>query len=256
MKPAKHLVSRAFDQAAATYDSAAEVQRLACQRLAEKLADPGRGLILDAGCGTGFGLRLLLQRFPDAQGLGLDLSPAMLARAQPLNTLIGDIEHLPLADASIDLYWSSLTAQWCDLEQLLREARRVLRPAGQLALSTLGPATFGELRTAFAASDAYAHTLNFLSPEAVLERAAHAGLTGLHLERQTVITHHENFRALLASIKAIGANQVGSGRRRGLMTRNALQRAESAYEKQRQPQGLPLTYELIFLMAPAPQKNL
>ena len=65
--------------------------------------------------------------------------------------LAGDLEQLPLADASLDLYWSSLAIQWCDPLAVFREARRVLRPDGRLAVSTLGPATFHELREAFTA---------------------------------------------------------------------------------------------------------
>ena len=250
MKPAKPLIRRSFDQAADTYDAAAEVQRLACQQLADALPDsPGSGLILDAGCGTGYGLRLLLERFPAMQGIGLDIAPAMLHRARPLTTLVGDIEQLPLATSSVDLYWSSLTAQWCALDVVLAEAVRILRRGGQLALATLGSATFNELRTAFASSDNYRHTLNFLTPAAVSAHAQRADLHTIHIAHRPLVTFHKDFRTLLHSIKAIGANQIGTGQRRGLMSRSVWQKAEAAYEQQRQPNGLPLTYDLIFLIA-------
>lgn len=254
MKPAKHLVCRSFDSAAATYDSAAEVQRLACRQLAELLTDAGSGLILDAGCGTGFGLRLLRERFAAAPVIGLDLAPAMLQGTRPFPVVVGDVEHLPLASCSVDLYWSSLTAQWCHMDDLLREAARVLRPGGQLALSTLGPATFAELRAAFAHSDRYAHTLDFLTPEAVAAALQRTGFSLLRLEQRPLITFHDSFKLLLASIKAIGANQVGAGRRRGLMSRSVWQAAEAAYERQRRPEGLPLTYDLILLQAVKPRQ--
>lgn len=256
MKPPKHLICRAFDQAAATYDSAAEVQRFACQKLATDLDDPGSGLILDAGCGTGYGLRLLLECFPKASGIGLDLSLAMLAKANHAEVIAGDIEHLPFAAESVDLYWTSLTAQWCALDTLLDEAMRVLRPDGQLALATLGTQTFRELRTAFSASDGHTHTLNFLSPEAAGISARQAGFSNIQVEHHPLITYHSQFKPLLASIKAIGANQVGAGRRRGLMSRAAWQRAEAAYEALRLPEGLPLTYDLVFLKAAKPLPEL
>lgn len=256
MKLSRHLVSRSFDQAAATYDSAAEVQRLACQQLAVKLVNPGKGLILDAGCGTGYGSRLLHERFPQSNGIGLDISPAMLSQACLQTSIIADAEQLPLASACIDLYWCSLAAQWCCLDTLLDEAIRVLKPGGQLALATLGPATFAELRTAFAASDRYAHTLNFLTSATITKSAKLSGFKDIQIQHQPLITHHSNFKTLLTSIRAIGANQLGSGRRRGLMSRSVWHAAEKTYETLRQTEGLPLTYDLIFLVAnKAPTKD-
>lgn len=252
MKPEKPLIRRSFEQAAATYDAAAEVQRLACQQLADALPAavlPESGLILDAGCGTGYGLRLLLERFPAARGIGLDIAETMLHRARPLTTLVGDIEQLPFASASVDLYWSSLTAQWCALDVVLSEAVRVLRRGGQLALATLGTETFSELRTAFAHSDNYRHTLNFLTPDDIFSHTRQAGFQHIEIRHQPLLTYHKDLRSLLQSIKAIGANQIGSGQRRGLMSRTAWQRVEAAYEQQRLPDGLPLTYDLILLVA-------
>ena len=70
--------------------------------------------MLDAGCGTGNALAGLARRYPQAQLIALDLAPAMLSRArsrvpwwkqllarrpQPA-AVCGDIERLPLADAS------------------------------------------------------------------------------------------------------------------------------------------------------------
>jgi len=250
MHPAKYLIRRAFDKAAPTYDGAAEMQRFACHQLAAGLA---AGLcpqvILDGGCGTGFGWRLLAERFPDARLIGLDLAPSMLVHARLPSGIVGDLEQLPLADASVDLYWSSLTAQWCALSRLLPEAARVLRPGGHLAIATLGPATFAELGTAFAAGDDYTHTLAFPPVDTLLQHLATSGFREIVWQTELRTTHHVDLRTLLRSVKAIGANQLGSGRRRGLMTRATLARAEAAYENQRQPAGLPLSYDLVTLHA-------
>ena len=60
----------------------------------------------------------------------LDFAPGMLRRVGThCCRLAGDLEHLPLAAASIDLYWSSLAVQWCDLRRALAEAREE-SPAG------------------------------------------------------------------------------------------------------------------------------
>lgn len=250
MRPSKLQVRRAFGKAASTYDSAAEVQRQTCEHLAAALQpDLTPARILDAGCGTGYGWQILSAKFPTAFGIGVDLAESMLRQSRPLPGAAGDLEALPIRSASIDLYWSSLTVQWCDLSVVLHEAARVLRPGGQLAIATLGPDTFWELRSAFAASDRYQHTLGFIPAEAIPTRAAVEGFSEITLERERRISHHADLRSLLGNVKAIGANQVGPGRRTGLMTRKALERAETSYQALRTRDGLPLTYDLIYLTA-------
>lgn len=250
-RPSKARIRQSFERAAPTYDSAAGVQRLICQELLERLpSELSPRHLLDAGCGTGYALALLHKRFPQAALLALDLSPAMLGRiAMPCSRLAGDLEHLPLAEASLDLYWSSLAVQWCDLPLALTEARRVLRPAGQLALASLGPATFEELRQAFADVDDYRHTLPFQTSGDIENIARAAGFAAVDVKNNRKIAHYPNFITLLKAVKAIGANQLGDGRRTSLMSRASFSKAEAAAERQRSPAGLPLTYDVITLIA-------
>jgi len=249
-KPSKARVRQSFERAAPTYDSAAAIQRRICDHLLATLPPLSVTRLLDAGCGTGYALPLLRQRFPQAQAIGLDLSPAMLRRiATPCQRIAGDLEHLPLPAACLDLYWSSLAVQWCDLAAALREARRLLRPDGTLALASLGPETFGELRQAFAGVDEYRHTLAFHNADEVRLMAAAAGFGTVEVQRGKEIAHYPDFKSLLRSVKAVGANQVGLGQRTSLMSRSAFQRAEAAYEAQRTSAGLPLTYDVLTLHA-------
>ena len=250
-RPSKARIRQSFERAAPTYDSAASAQRSICQQLADRLPPgfkPAR--ILDAGCGTGYALALLQHQFPAAKTLALDLSPAMLQQiTTSCSRLAGDLEHLPLADASIDLYWSSLAVQWCELPKALQEARRVLRPSGQLAIASLGPATFHELRLAFADVDNFRHTLGFHAPLEIAAIAEKTGFTAVDVQNSTEIAHYPDFKSLLRAVKAIGANQIGEGKRTSLMSRSAFSQAEAAGEKLRSPAGLPLTYDVITLTA-------
>lgn len=250
-RPPKTRIRQSFERAAATYDSAAAVQRNICAQLLASLPSgltPAR--LLDAGCGTGHALGLLAKRFPAAAALALDFSPAMLQRVtSTAGRLAGDLEHLPLAAASVDLYWSSLAVQWCELPQVLAEARRVLSANGQLALASLGPDTFRELRHAFAGVDSYRHTLAFHTPAEITAMAHAAGFAAVDVRRDTQTAHYPDFRTLLKAVKAIGANQLGDGRRTGLMSRRSFSTAEAACETLRTPTGLPLTYDVITLNA-------
>lgn len=249
-KPTRARVRLSFERAAASYDNAAQVQRRICDRLATALPAAVPNRLLDAGCGTGYALPLLQARFPAARTIALDLSAGMLQRiGAPCCRLAGDLEHLPLADASLDLYWSSLAVQWCDLAQALREARRVLRGDAHLLLASLGPATFHELRHAFAGVDGFRHTLPFHSPREIARLASAAGFSRVEVKSGTEIAHYADFKSLLLAVKAVGANQLGAGRRPGLMSRRTFQSAAAAYETLRTTAGLPLTYDVIYLSA-------
>lgn len=249
--PPRTRIRQAFDQAASTYDRAADIQRHACQMLAEGLPAQAAPLhLLDAGCGTGYAAALLHQRYPQATLFALDLASAMLARVPAhCQRLCGDLEQLPLTTNSLDLYWSSLALQWCDLQRAMQEASRVIKPTGHLAIATLGPATFAELRQAFVSVDQHQHTLAFGKTDEIRRAAQAAGFSTVDVENRAKTTYHPDLRSLLRSVKAVGANQLGEGRRRGLLSPRSWQKIEAAYEVLRCPAGLPLTYDLIYLHA-------
>ena len=175
----------------------------------------------------------------------------MLARAQHATDACyaSDIEKLPFTDANFDLWWSSLTIQWCDAGKVFAEAKRVLKPGGQLALSTLGPDTFHELREAFSRVDRHRHTLPFNEAKAIGEALIGAGFKDIRLLRERHTVHYPDLKTLLRAVKAIGAQNVGEGGRNGMMGRDAWKKLETAYEEFRQPAGLPASYDVIFVYA-------
>lgn len=96
---------------------------------------PANARVLDAGCGHGRMMTYLAEG--DCRVTGIDLSPAMIARAnrdRPLfPTAVGSITDLPFPSASFDgiLYWYS-TIHLPDeaLPRVFAEARRVLDKNG------------------------------------------------------------------------------------------------------------------------------
>ncbi len=250
----KHAVRRAFDRAAASYDAAANLQRRVCELLLAELAEPAAARILDAGCGTGYALGRLASRWPESNIVAADFAPAMVAAAGGGNSrgVCADIEALPFVDAAFDLYWSSLSFQWCDAARAVAEAARVLAPGGRLAVSSLAAGTLAELDAAFAGTDRHRHVLHFPPAEALATACTVAGLTTVRLERHTLRFHHDDLASLLRELKALGANQVGGERRPGLMGRAAWQTVEQRYEARREAAGLPATFEVILCTASKP----
>jgi len=107
-------------------------------------------IILDAGCTVGDAAVMLKKRYPNARIIAADASPEMLKYAQQRDThiewLCASLTALPLPDHSVDLIMANGVLPWCDeLQKLLQEWRRILRPNGLLMLTAWGPDTLREL---------------------------------------------------------------------------------------------------------------
>lgn len=260
----KRRVRATFDRAASGYDDAAPLQHEICDRLLERLdwvkVAPRR--ILDAGTGTGRGARGLRRRYRGAVVHGLDLSPGMLQEARRQagwwrrpGWVCGDLESLPLADASLDLVFSSLALQWCnDLDRALEDFRRVLAPDGLLMFTTFGPDTLKELRLAWEAADTgHVHVNAFMDMHDIGDALVRAGFADPVMDMEMVTVTYPDLRSLMADLRAIGATNANIGRGRGLTPRARLRKAEAAYEAFRLPDGrLPATYEVVYGHAWAP----
>ena len=259
----KHRVRSSFDRAAATYDQAAVLQREICDRMAERLqyikSEPR--VILDAGCGTGYGARLLRQRYAKSRVIELDIAPAMLAASRGrqsgwkrflpfLNTpeqVCADIESLPLCDESVNMVWSNLALQWCnDLEATFAGMHRVLESGGLLMFSTFGPDTLKELRQAFGTLDGHAHVNRFPDMHDVGDALMRAGFAAPVMDMETVTQTYDDLAGLMRDLKALGAHNANQGRGRGLLGKGAWQRLQQNYEVLRREGKLPATYEVVY----------
>jgi len=250
--PDKRQVAASFSRAAESYDSVAELQRAVGSELLARLPNaspPSRWL--DLGCGTGHFSRALAERFPDAEGLALDIAEGMLRHARPLggagNFVAGDAERLPLQTQRCDLLFSSLAVQWCaDFAAVLAEARRVLKPGGVFAFSSLRVGTLQELRDSWQAVDGFVHVNRFRCFEDYQNLCAASGLAVLSLETRPQVLHYPDLRSLTHELKALGAHNLNPGRPGGLTGRRRIQALIEAYERFRQPQGLPATYQVVY----------
>jgi demethylmenaquinone methyltransferase/2-methoxy-6-polyprenyl-1,4-benzoquinol methylase len=133
------------------------------RRLAAEAAKPRGARVLDLGTGTG-ALAAEMSRQGAARVVGLDFALPMLAAASahPPQRLAGaplisqpewlaaDALLLPFVDAAFDIVVAAFALRnLVDLNQGLREARRVLRPGGQLITLEIVIPSSGLFRTLF-----------------------------------------------------------------------------------------------------------
>ncbi len=249
-------VREAFDRASSTYEAAAVLQSRVAEELLARLQpfDFHPAVILDLGAGTGRQAAELKQRYRRARVIALDLAPGMLREAarhqrflRRFARVCADAGRLPLESGSIDIVFSNLMLQWCDPPgDALAEVRRVLKPQGFFAFSTLGPDTLKELRSAWAEADGYNHVNRFLDMHDIGDAIVRAGLFEPVLDVDRLQVTYGDALTLMRDLKAIGARNAMAGRPCGLAGRARLQRVLGAYESCRKEGRLPATYEIVY----------
>ncbi|MDO8344997.1 MAG: malonyl-ACP O-methyltransferase BioC [Cellvibrio sp.] len=252
----KKKVAQSFSRAAATYDSVAQLQRDIGTQLFAQLSGnlPEQSSVLDLGSGTGFFTQQLAEKYPGSQIVGLDIAEGMLHYAAEqhhgISWLCSDAEILPIADNSVDIIFSSLAIQWCNnLPQLMGELARVLKSGGQLHIATLGPHTLHELKSAWQQVDNYVHVNRFQSQQALIASIDLSQLNLDNVQQENRTLYYDRLSELTRELKALGAHNINSGKPEGLTGRSRLLAFKSAYESFRSPQGLPATYDVIYLQA-------
>ncbi len=140
-------IPHVYDRIAGVYDIWGRLtESRAMARAIELAAIEDGQSILEVAIGTGVAFREILKRNPHGQNYGIDLSPGMLARAKSrvrdlsgvnYRLEIGTAFDLPVPPDSVDILFNSYMFDLiprADMDRILDEFRRVLRPGGRLVL--------------------------------------------------------------------------------------------------------------------------
>ena len=195
----KDRIRRDFDRAATTYDAHASVQNRLALELAARIDDEPAS-ILELGCGTGTLTAHLRARFPAAEIVAVDFSPAMAAPRPGA---------VPDAESSSRTSKSSTSTAASTLPSRLRRSSgsptlaatltRLGAASDRLLLGTFGPRTFWQLRELG------------VEPTLPLRSAAEwcALLGDAHATAQSLDVVYPSCRAFLRALKGVGAAERG-----------------------------------------------
>jgi len=236
---AKSDIAREFGRASKTYEQVSRLQRqmgdAMLASLARKNAAPQT--ILDLGCGTGWFTRKLQALFPEASVVGVDLSPGMIEKARSaspdsIQWLTADAESLPFSSDTYDLIFSNLMIQWCQHPQgVLSQCRRLLKPGGRLAVSTLLDGTLRELKQAWSVADPGQPHVNRFEQREAWRRLSDDVLPGSEVVTETIRLPYDSPMALNRELKLLGAGFKGGERRKSITGPKRLKAMCSAYPK-------------------------
>lgn len=159
-----------------------------------------RDRVLDAGCGSGLWLHLCLATSQPARLVGVDRSPAMLARAGSTHAelICADLRALPFEDAEFDVVCVVFVLHLLseqNLERALSELRRVLSDGGRIVAVTpwTSPGLRGRIRSTLAVRLAGTRwrSMGGLRP---LDPRAQIACAGFHVEPTVEVS--EGYRSL------------------------------------------------------------
>lgn len=251
------MIQEAFNKAAKTYDSVAFLQGAVCEALVTRLAffHPEKGILLDMGCGTGFGAKMLAEKHLPLSIIGFDLAFGMLTetcqkiRGSRVRLVCANAHSLPFRENSAQFIFSNMSLQWCEnLQLVFKESLRVLKPQGVFVFSMVGPDTLRELRASWLEADPnHSHVNSFMDMHEVGDLLLQIGFSDPVLDVEPYGVAYDSVYELLKDLKALGSSKLDKKVYPGLTTRKSLAAVAECYEHYRTPEGtLPVTYEIIF----------
>jgi SAM-dependent methyltransferase len=177
---------------------------------------------------------------------------------------VGDLERLPAAERRLDLAVSLLALQTVnDLPGALMQMRRALKDDGLLIAALIGGETLTELRQSLTVAESEIlggsspRVAPFVDVRAFGGLAQRAGLALPVVDLDRAVVRYPDMLALLADLRAMGAQNALHARSLKPLRREALARAAAVYaERFADPDGrLRATFDLVWLAAWAPHES-
>lgn len=259
----KRQVAQRFDRAATTYDVYGQFQQLVLDYLAKTIPVEQADSVLDLGTGTGRALPLLSSILSPELLLAVDLSSQMLAQARSASQkepqitvpdsafVCADAESLPFCDESFALVFSSLALQWCLHPKVLFDGLlRVLKPGGHLVFATLCQGSMAEVNQAWQGVDDEPRINRYAALDVLLNQLSVSSFCTASARLESMTMFFESPEKAMHSINKVGAGLVADARQP--ISPSRWKAFLKQYERQRTNAGIPLSYQVAFVIAQKP----
>ncbi|MDR0406780.1 MAG: methyltransferase domain-containing protein [Holosporales bacterium] len=231
--------------AASTYDTWADIQMLAAQKVSElfpiKMCPTN---ILEIGCGTGYLSKHIVQYFPHSRILLTDISPDMLQQCSRKFGLFTNVSFEVMDGETIqivpyfDLIVSSMTLHWFSRpKETFCRLKKALHSGGHFVFSTLGPSSLREWRQAGLACGIDLGIRDFIPQQLCRE-----SFPEINLHMHTLRQPYNDSWHFLSTLKNVG----GTAAQKGHLPVSPVQlkRAMRALDSQN-TDGVFITYDIL-----------
>ena len=265
----KNALAQQFSAAAERYDVWAKAQAEIAARLMQHIpAELSPSLIVDLGCGTGLLSAHLLQRYPAASLVGIDLASGMVdhcrnsfqmeaafgrasGREARARFVLGDVEDRASLVPHAELVASSCVAQWfADMPATVCMWAKTLVPGGTMAFACLLEGSFCELEQAYHEGlQRSFRGLSLPTQEDLPRLFGGCGLRPTECVEDMVTTRYAGARLALRSFQQIGAVFQGQPDHLALGPA-ALRRLIESYDSHADAEGMVcVTYRVQYIIA-------
>ena len=234
-----NLIQQRFDYASQYYDDFAAIQSAIAKQLISLIPQQAFPHAIDLGCGTGFGSEHLLMQHSIRQLDLLDISAAMLSRAErrlakyKINVYQADFINLP--STQYNLIFANMALHWADnLLAIIQRCYQQLASQGLLVFSLPLSDTFAALKP----------WQQFMFPGIAAIKDVLPQST--YYAQQSFTINYANLRRAHTALKQMGVSLTY--RHRGLH----LNREQRDFCRHYSQQPIALNYEILFVKVAKP----
>ncbi len=243
----KQKTASLFSKAAADYVTHACVQKTAAAMLIKTL-DTDYQKVLDLGAGP-FVNSFELKKRSDYV-ISMDLSKAMLTQ-KVTPSICADMDSLPFKDNAFDLIFSNFAMQWSqNIEIVLTEVERVLKPGGRVHFSLVCDGSLHEIDRAFSVLETGSHINSFTSFKELDRIISTSNLKPISSTQCIHKQYFDSPACAIKSIKQIGANNHEQGAQKGLFGKSQFKRVLNAYPMEKGQ--FPVSYAVAYIVLEKP----
>lgn len=186
--------------------------------------------ILECGSGLGFDRELLVNKYPKAAIIGLDIALSLLHQQQRKrnifleflgkksgkNLVCADVQNMPIANLAVDFVYANLLLPYLpDISIFICELRRVLNLGGSFCISGLGVDSFKELREI--GLSAYV----FPDMHDIGDLLIAAGFSNPVVDTEYITIEYDNLATLISDIRLIGCGAAIENRSQHIFSKES-----------------------------------